>query len=105
VTRLVLISLLAALPAQAQPKPHTEAFTFDPRPSALTATDDFAVHALAYRANGSLLAVAGDGGRITLWDLKQRAPVRTLGGHTDAVHAVAWSKDGTGSSAAARTGR
>lgn len=92
--RLVLCSLVIALPARAEPEPAAEAFNFNPQPTLLTAPDGFPVHAMAYSPDGSLLAAAGEGGKIALWDMKERKLVANLAGHTETVYAVAWSKDG-----------
>ena len=83
--RLVLCSLFVALPAQAQPKPAAEAFSFNPQPTLLTAADAFPVHAMAYSPDGALLAVAGDGGRIALWDVKEQI-IAHLTGHVIIHH-------------------
>jgi WD40 repeat protein len=53
------------------------------------------IQALAYSPNGARLAVAGEGGAISIWDVASRKRIGTLTGHTDMVYALAWSVDGS----------
>lgn len=52
------------------------------------------VFALAYSRAG-MLASAGADGTIRLWDPRSRRQIRQLAGHTDVVHDIAFSRDGT----------
>lgn len=55
---------------------------------------DQSLRDLAYRPDGSVLAVAGTGGELRLWDLATRTRARALVGHTGTVKAVSFSPDG-----------
>lgn len=56
------------------------------------------VRAVAFSADGALLAAAGGkpgrAGEVKLWDVAQRKEVRTIAGHKDCLYAVAFSPDG-----------
>jgi WD40 repeat protein len=91
VPRAFLVALLLAPTAAAQPA--QDAFSFDPAGKPLTDASR-AVQALAYSPDGKLLAVAGEGGVIDLWDVRDRKVAKSLTGHTAVVTALAWSKDG-----------
>jgi WD40 repeat protein len=49
---------------------------------------------VAFNADGTLLAAAGQDGRIVLWDVARRAERARLTGHDDPVRSVAFSPDG-----------
>jgi WD40 repeat protein len=58
------------------------------------------VQSIAFRSDGTQLAVAGGApgvaGEVNVFDAKTLAPVgNPLTGHTDQVYSVAWSQDGT----------
>jgi WD40 repeat protein len=59
------------------------------------AEDGKVIQAMAYSPDGTRLAVAGEGGEITVWNLVTRKPAAKLTGHTDTVYALAWSPDGS----------
>jgi WD40 repeat protein len=97
VTRFATFALLAfAATLHGQPKETAEAFRFDPIPEILQPTDGATklIQAIAYSPDGSQLAVGGEGGEITLWNVADHSIVGTLVGHTGTVSALAWSKDG-----------
>jgi WD40 repeat protein/ribosomal protein S27E len=52
------------------------------------------IRALAVPQDGSLIAVGGSEGRITLWDRVSLTPRVTLTGHTEAVTGLDFSRDG-----------
>src|SRR5262249_3486185 len=53
------------------------------------------VHALAYSADGKLLALGCGDKLVRVWDIEAQKPKVTLKGpHTDLIHAVAYSPDG-----------
>ncbi len=56
------------------------------------------IRAVAFSPDGVLLAAAGGlparKGEVKIWDVDQRAVVRTIQGHTDCIYAVAFSPDG-----------
>jgi WD40 repeat protein len=52
------------------------------------------VNGIACSRDGSLLAVAGDDGRVTIWNTASGALVRELGGHHGPVYSVAITSDG-----------
>jgi WD40 repeat protein len=56
------------------------------------------VRALAFTADGSLLAAAGgapaSGGEIKIWDVRTWTMVRRLSGHTDCIYAASFSPEG-----------
>jgi dipeptidyl aminopeptidase/acylaminoacyl peptidase len=55
------------------------------------------VRALAFSPDGKLLAAAGGlparGGEVKLWDVDQRAALRTIQGHADCIYGVAFAPD------------
>jgi WD40 repeat protein len=51
------------------------------------------INALACTSDGSLLAVAGDDGRVTLWNTDNGSMVRELRGHKGPVYAIAITQD------------
>ena len=57
-----------------------------------------AIRALAFSADGKLLAVAGGlpgrSGEVKIWDVEARKELRTIKGHSDCIYAVAFSPDG-----------
>lgn len=53
------------------------------------------LRALAMTADGKLVAGAGDGGVITLWETATGKPKAALTGHVDWILALAFSPDGT----------
>ncbi|RKU13179.1 hypothetical protein C6501_09630 [Candidatus Poribacteria bacterium] len=55
----------------------------------------FPVATMAFSPNGSYLATGSADKTIQLIDIKKRKSIRTLNKHTDAVTALAFSKDGT----------
>ena len=91
-----LAFLFLAAGVSAQPKEAVEAFRFDPVPGLLQPAEGTAkvIQAIAYSPDGKQLAVAGEGGEITLWNVAEHTVAGRLVGHTDTVYAVAWSKDG-----------
>jgi WD40 repeat protein len=50
---------------------------------------------VAFNADGTLLATAGQDGTIIVWDVARRAERARLAGHEDPVRSVAFSPDGT----------
>jgi Planctomycete cytochrome C/WD domain, G-beta repeat len=56
------------------------------------------VRAVAFSADGKLLAAAGglpaQSGEIKIWDVESRKELLTIKGHTDCIYAVAFSPDG-----------
>jgi WD40 repeat protein len=52
------------------------------------------VNSLALNADGTLMAIAGDDGKITLWETRSGALAQSFTQHKDAVYAVAFSPDG-----------
>mgnify|MGYP002780377672 CR=1 FL=1 len=48
-----------------------------------------------YSADGQRLASAGEDGRVTVWQVIGRKPLRTWDAHPDAVRSLAFSRDGT----------
>jgi WD40 repeat protein len=50
---------------------------------------------LAYHPDGSVLAVAGNGAELRVWDVASRTQTHALAGHTGTVKAVSFSPDGT----------
>jgi WD40 repeat protein len=54
---------------------------------------DRAVNAVRFLANGSLLTAAADG-RIILWDIEKKEPVRVLEGHRGGVQGIETTLDG-----------
>jgi dipeptidyl aminopeptidase/acylaminoacyl peptidase len=60
----------------------------------ILARDPGYVNGMACTPDGSLLAVASDDGRVTLWNTASGSLVRVLRGHKGAVYAVAISSDG-----------
>ncbi|MDO5066416.1 MAG: WD40 repeat domain-containing protein [Propionibacteriaceae bacterium] len=50
--------------------------------------------AVACRSDGRFLAVGSHSRTVTVWDLANRTPARTLIGHPGPVDAVCWSPDG-----------
>ncbi|HEX3152349.1 MAG TPA: hypothetical protein VHR66_30020 [Gemmataceae bacterium] len=91
-----IASLVFAASLIAQPKEPTEALRFDAIPGLLQPTDGTAkvIRALAYSPDGKQLAVADEGGAITLWNVADHSIVGRLADHADIVYALAWSKDG-----------
>jgi WD40 repeat protein len=63
------------------------------RPSEADADEAKIVHAIAYSPDGSMLAVAEEGGTITLWNVKEHKRIGTLARHTGSVNSLAWSID------------
>jgi len=57
-----------------------------------------AIRALAFSADGKLLAAAGGlparSGELKIWDVETRKEQRTIKGHSDCIYAVAFSPDG-----------
>ena len=51
--------------------------------------------ALAWKADGSLLASGSTDRTITLWDVRSGVPQRTLSTHTEAITALAWQPHAT----------
>lgn len=50
---------------------------------------------VAFSANDcKLFATSGNDATIKIWNLENGSLIKTLGGHTDVVHGVAWSPDG-----------
>ena len=70
---------------------HRVATTADDTSSPIARTS---VLAMAYSADGSTLATAGEGSRIVLRDVRSGRVVNRLGGHADAVSCLAFSDDG-----------
>ncbi len=56
------------------------------------------VRAVAFSADGKLLAAAGGlpgrSGEVKIWDVEKRAPLRTITGHADCIYAVEFAPDG-----------
>jgi tricorn protease-like protein len=56
------------------------------------------VRAVAFSPDGKLLAAAGGlparSGEVKIWDIAQRAPLRTITGHADCIYAVEFAPDG-----------
>ncbi len=52
------------------------------------------VRGLAFAPNGTQLASASWDRTVRLWDVESQRCLRTLEGHTDRLHTVAWSPDG-----------
>jgi WD40 repeat protein/tRNA A-37 threonylcarbamoyl transferase component Bud32 len=52
------------------------------------------VHSVAFGANDTIMASAGDDHMVKLWDTAKREEIRTLKGHSGAVAYVAYSPDG-----------
>jgi WD40 repeat protein len=49
--------------------------------------------AIAYSVNGMLIAVGHADGRVTIWEAKTGAPIRSLNAHKEAVRTLAFSGD------------
>src|SRR5207248_1152463 len=54
-----------------------------------------ALRAVAFSADGRLLAAAGDDCRVWLWEVRERSAPRPLFGHDSPVTAVAFSQQGS----------
>ena len=63
------------------------------------------VTALAIRATGKQVAIAGDDHLVRIWDVGERRFTSELSGHVDLVRAVAYSSDGTLLASAGNDGR
>jgi WD40 repeat protein len=63
-----------------------------------------AVHTLAYNGDGRMLAAAGFGDRLWVFDTDQGQPARELAAPGHDIRAIAFSPDGTRMAAAGRTG-
>ena len=50
------------------------------------------VCSVSWAGNGKYLAVGSNGAAIQLWDVEKEKRVRTMGGHTDRVGVLTWSK-------------
>ena len=57
----------------------------------LTREGDY-VCSVSWAGNGKYLAVGSDSAAIQLWDVEKEKRVRTMGGHTDRVGVLTWSK-------------
>ena len=50
------------------------------------------VCSVSWAGNGKYLAVGSESAAIQLWDVEKEKRVRTMGGHTDRVGVLTWSK-------------
>jgi len=60
---------------------------------AVVLSDQRQTHAVAFSADGSLIATGGEDGAARVWDAATGALLATLQGHTDTIHTVRWSND------------
>lgn len=50
------------------------------------------VCSVSWAGNGKYLAIGSSSSAIQLWDVEKEKRVRTMGGHTDRVGVLTWSK-------------
>ncbi len=53
------------------------------------------INGVAWSPSGRLLASAGEGRRILVWNTETWSQVQRLRGHEGAIHSIAWSPDGS----------
>jgi len=56
---------------------------------------DDMIHSLAISPDGTRIAIGGDVGNLSVWDLRKETLLVTLSGHSGHLSSLAWTPDGT----------